>query len=76
MSTMKRATLFEFAEYIEQYGDELRDDLDFLLQLLTKRQIRPGIDRFISLQDIPAAHNEILNKPLTGTIVCEPWNGY
>jgi NADPH:quinone reductase-like Zn-dependent oxidoreductase len=76
LCTMKRASLFDFAEYVEMYREQLWDDMNHLLQLLSQRQIRPEIDRYISLKEIPAAHNEILTKAMTGTIICEPWKGY
>lgn len=73
LSTIPRATLFDFELYVRKYRDELREDLNFLLSLLEKRQIRPRIDRYIALQDIPATQEAMKSKPLTGTIVCEPW---
>ena len=75
LSTIPRATLFDFELYVQKYRDELRDDLNFLLSLLDKRQIRPRIDRYIALRDVPATQEAMKSKPLTGTIVCEPWKG-
>jgi NADPH:quinone reductase-like Zn-dependent oxidoreductase len=74
LSLMKRATLFDFKEYVEQYRPLVLDDVAFLLSLLATRKIRPLVDRFITLGDVPTAHNEIQsNIPLAGAIICEPW---
>jgi NADPH:quinone reductase-like Zn-dependent oxidoreductase len=73
LSSMKRATLFDFGEYAEQNRRDLLEDMDFLFQLLDTRKIRPQIDRFVALKDIPAAQKEMRMKPITGIIVCEPW---
>ena len=49
--SMKRATLFNFADVIGESMDEnARQDLDFLLHLLSTRQLRPDIDRYIGLK--------------------------
>jgi NADPH:quinone reductase-like Zn-dependent oxidoreductase len=74
LSLVKRATLFDFKEYVEQYRPLVLDDVAFLLSLLATRKIRPQVDRFITLSEIPKAHNEIQsNIPLAGAIICEPW---
>jgi NADPH:quinone reductase-like Zn-dependent oxidoreductase len=74
LSLMKRATLFDFKEYVEQYRPLVLDDVAFLLSLLATRKIRPHVDRFITLSDVPKAHDEIQsNIPLAGAIICEPW---
>ena len=73
LSTMERATLFDFGEYVAKYRDEIWEDFNFLLGLLEARQIRPQIDRYITLKDIPAVHKEMETSPLTGAVVCEPW---
>lgn len=74
LSMMKRATLFDFKEYVEQFRAEVFDDVTFLLSLLSTRKIRPQVDRFITLDDIPNAHDKIRsNVPLKGAIICEPW---
>jgi NADPH:quinone reductase len=77
--TMKRATIFDFAEDHELQPDRVRQDLSYLLKLLTSRQIRPEIDRYIKLSDVPKTYRHMRkqrrkgNMAFTGTIICEPW---
>lgn len=74
LSTMKRATLFDFKEYVEQFRLEVFGDVQFLLTLLSTRKIRPQVDRIITLRDVPQAHSEIRdNAPQSGAVICEPW---
>lgn len=74
LSLMKRATLFLFKEYVEQFRTLVFDDTAFLLTILATRKIRPQVDRFITLRDVPSAHDEIRsNLPVSGAIICEPW---
>lgn len=75
LMTLKRATLFDFTTSIELYPADLLQDLNFLLRLLSTRTIRPEIDRFISLSDIPEAYREVTSPSqpsFVGTIICEP----
>ena len=71
--TTKRATLFNFAESAFTEHAELEEDFRFLLRLLSTRQIRPQIDRYIKLADVPQAHCDMEDQVLVGAIVCEPW---
>jgi len=73
LSLMKRTSWFDFAESFDSYPKELQQDTAFLFRLLSTRQIRPQTDGFIRLKDIPRAHREIQNRPLAGSIICEPW---
>jgi NADPH:quinone reductase len=74
LSMMKRANLFDFKEYVEQFRDFVFEDMTFLFSLLSTRKIRPQVDRFITLDYIPKAHQEIRsNVPQEGAIICEPW---
>jgi NADPH:quinone reductase-like Zn-dependent oxidoreductase len=70
---MKRATLFDFCESAKQYPMELKEDFKFLLNLLHLRQIRPHIESYVKLIDVPMAHIQMETEILTGAIVCEPW---
>jgi NADPH:quinone reductase-like Zn-dependent oxidoreductase len=70
---MTRATLFDFYESAKQYPRELNDDFRFLLHLLHTRQIRPQIESYVKLADIPKAHRKIEKEPVSGPVVCEPW---
>lgn len=73
LSMMKRATLFDRVENVQTYREDVVQDLRFLLKLLSTRKIRPSIDRFIKVKDVPQAHQEMQASALTGAIVCEPW---
>mmetsp|Transcript_31932 Transcript_31932/g.66639 ORF Transcript_31932/g.66639 Transcript_31932/m.66639 type:complete len:483 (-) Transcript_31932:155-1603(-) len=72
LAYMKRATLFDFADELENY-EEVRQDFDFLLRLLSMRLIRPEIDRYIGLNEVARAQEDIRQRPLNGSIICEPW---
>jgi NADPH:quinone reductase-like Zn-dependent oxidoreductase len=51
----------------------LQEDLKFLFTLLATRKIRPKIDRFITLNGIRQAHDDMQNRGIIGSIICEPW---
>ena len=72
VSSVKRASLFDFTESISSGLEETHEDVMFLLKHLTKRNIRPTIDRFIQLGDVPSIFDKIQGCPLTGAVVCEP----
>jgi NADPH:quinone reductase-like Zn-dependent oxidoreductase len=68
------ASLFDYSDYVTEFRQEVFEDMNFLLDLLSARRIRPKIDRFIALRDIPDAHMELEeNKGMAGAIICEPW---
>lgn len=71
VSKMKRATLLDFAEHVRVNRDQVRDDMNFLLGMLSARYIRPKIDRYVSLEELSTLHSEVERKPLTGAVVCE-----
>jgi NADPH:quinone reductase-like Zn-dependent oxidoreductase len=73
VSSVKRATLFDFRENYKNYRYELKEDQQFLLTALNRRHIRPDIDRYVKLADIPDLHRELETTPATGSIICEPW---
>jgi len=74
LSMMDRATLFSYSEYVSQFRPEVYKDLDFLISLLSKRRLRPNIERFITLRDLSDAYKEVEeNRPMKGAIICEPW---
>lgn len=74
LSMIKRASLFDFAESFALHPEEVRCDLTFLLKLLATRQLRPRIDRYIKLRDVPRVRSEIQGRPHAGAVICEPWN--
>jgi NADPH:quinone reductase-like Zn-dependent oxidoreductase len=74
LAVMKRASLFSFVEYVNEFRTGVCKDLEFLFKLLQRRQIRPKIDRFITLHDLPDVDDEIKNDNLSsGAVICEPW---
>lgn len=73
LSSLERATFFDFREDYKKNRYELKEDLQFLLTSLTRRQIRPEIDRYVKLDDVPNVYKELKSKPTSGSIICEPW---
>lgn len=71
--TVHRSSLFDFLGSFKYNRREAKRDFEFLLDLLSKRMIRPRIDRYIGLRDVPSVHEELRNMALAGAIVCEPW---
>jgi hypothetical protein len=71
LTYMKRATLFNFGDEVE-YHDEIQQDLEFLLRLLSMRIIKPDIERLIGLNEVAKAHSDIRKRPLRGSIICDP----
>ena len=70
---MDRATVFDFVENQELDHDRLRQDLSHLLKLLTSRQLRPEIDRYVKLSEVPKTYQHMKRKRLVGAVICEPW---
>lgn len=67
------ASLYNFEENFENAPDLARHDLKFLMKLLTTRQIRPQIDRYIHFKDVASIRADLTeNRPRRGAIVCEP----
>jgi len=74
ISLMNHASLFDFTDYVTQFRSEVFENMRFLLELLSTRKLRPKVDRFISLKDIPDARKELEeNSPSAGAIICQPW---
>lgn len=73
VTSVKRATLFDFRANYKNNRYELKEDLQFLLTALTRRHIRPQIDRYVKLADVPQVYRELNSCPVTGSIICEPW---
>lgn len=73
LSSIQRATLFDFRENYKANRYEVKEDLQFLLTALNRRHIRPEIDRYVKLNEIPRAYRDLKCKPRTGSIICEPW---
>ena len=71
ISKMKRATLLDFAEHVRVNREQVRTDMNYLLEMLSSRYIRPKIDRYVTLEELSSMNNEIQTKPLTGAVVCE-----
>lgn len=71
ISKMKRATLLDFEEHVRVNRDQVRADVNYLMDMLSSRYIRPKIDRYVSLEELSSMHNEVQKKLLTGAIVCE-----
>lgn len=69
LSLIKRASLFDYREYVQQF--DITQDARFLLELLSTRKIRPQIHQFVSMEQATISSED--NKPLKGTIICEPW---
>jgi NADPH:quinone reductase-like Zn-dependent oxidoreductase len=73
LTFINRASLYNFEENFENVPDLARHDLKFLMKLLTTRQIRPQIDRYIHFKDVASIRADVTeNRPLNGAIVCEP----
>lgn len=70
--SVKRATLFNFADELRRYKG-VQEDLDHLLQWLSKRHVRPEIDSFIGLSEVPSALDAMEQRSPYGSIICEPW---
>lgn len=71
--SVKRATFFDFRQNYKTSRYELKEDLQFLLTALTRRQIRPQIDKYVKLADAPQVYREMKLNPTAGSIICEPW---
>ena len=74
LASMERATLFSFADSVQDSLDrKAKQDLQFLLNLLASRQLRPDIDRVVGLNEVAKARDDIFKRPLYGSIICQPW---
>jgi NADPH:quinone reductase-like Zn-dependent oxidoreductase len=73
LTLVPRASLYDFEENFEHHPDRTRSDLNFLMKLLATRQIRPQIDRYIKLEDVPRVHGEMQTLPPGGAIICDFW---
>jgi NADPH:quinone reductase-like Zn-dependent oxidoreductase len=72
LSTVKRATMFNLQESFQSQPQEVYRDLDFLFDALSTRQLRPLIDRYIRLHDVPATLEGLKASPAVGAVICEP----
>jgi NADPH:quinone reductase-like Zn-dependent oxidoreductase len=73
LTWINHASLYNFEENFENVPELARRDLKFLMKLLTTRQIRPQIDRYIHFKDVANIREDLTeNRPLNGAIVCEP----
>ena len=66
---LDRASIYDAYENWESASE----DLKFLFDLLSCRKIRPKIDRFINLNGIRKAHDDLMKGGIYGAIICEPW---
>ena len=51
----------------------MQHDLNYLFDLLKRKKIRPNIHEYVSLSEIPNAHERLETGQTTGLIVCQPW---
>jgi NADPH:quinone reductase-like Zn-dependent oxidoreductase len=72
IASMKRASLFDFNHCFENALEDMHKDVKFLLRQLAKRQVRPSIDRFVKLSDLPRLCDTVQGCALSGAVVCEP----
>lgn len=68
---LDRASIYDAYENWE--SEASKDDLKFLFNLLACRRIRPKIDRFINLNGVRKAHDDLMDGGIYGAIICEPW---
>ena len=75
---MQRASLFDFYGSWKQDRRVAEHDFRFLLELLAKRQIRPNVAKILDVDDFPSVDSSHTRsvRPMTGAIVCEPWNQF
>lgn len=76
VSSIKRASLFDFSEGLKLDLEDTHKDVQYLLKQLTDRHIRPSIDRIVKLNDVPMLFDKIQGCPLSGAIICEPIKEY
>lgn len=74
LSTIKRASIYDLEQSAELNRELMLDDFDFLLHLLETRKIRPSIDRFTTLANIPQLLQLLASskKIRPGAIIGEP----
>ncbi|KAL3945093.1 MAG: hypothetical protein SGBAC_000822 [Bacillariaceae sp.] len=63
--------LFDFDCLSVNHNGDVKRDIQHLFQLLSRRRIRPNIDRFITRDDISKATEELKNRPAGGDVICE-----
>jgi len=66
-------SIYNVYENWEFARQESKEDLKYLFTLLASRKIRPKIDRFIPLDGIRQAHDDLQTGGIMGSIICEPW---
>jgi hypothetical protein len=50
-----------------------QQDLRFLFRRLVKRNLRPSVDKYIKMRDVPIVQEDMRRHPVIGAVVCEPW---
>jgi hypothetical protein len=70
-----RTTIYDCLLSWDQFHEELEMDLHFLIDLLSKRNIRPRIDVYVPLTEVSSVHKTLQSrsKDTKGAIICEPW---
>lgn len=72
--SVKRAALYDFSQSMNNNFKQMKEDFEYLLKLLSLRQLRPFIDSFVHLEDVEKTQAAMKNGVLMrGTVVCEPW---
>lgn len=66
-------TIYDAFKSWDDNPEGFKLDLEFLCRLLVRRQIRPEIDKYITLEGIAEAHQQMQTKSPSGAVVCEPW---
>jgi NADPH:quinone reductase-like Zn-dependent oxidoreductase len=73
LSTMKRASIFDLEQSAEINRAEIKEDMDFLIELLDIRQIRPVVERFTNSKDIIETQLGLRGNRLhVGALIYEP----
>jgi len=65
------AHIFDFDCLSVNHNRDVMRDMSFLFQLLSKRRIRPNIDRFITRKDVLEITKKLSNNPVAGDVICE-----
>jgi NADPH:quinone reductase-like Zn-dependent oxidoreductase len=71
--TLPNACIYDVYQNWEFHREESQEDLKFLFALLASRKIRPKIDRYIDLNGVRSAHQDLQKRSIAGAIICEPW---
>jgi len=73
LSFLACASYYEIFFSVERNQSLFKNDLTHILTLLSRRNIRPNIEKYVLLQDVAECHQEMEKFQMDGAIVCEPW---